>query len=226
VDQIDRPSQTPPLSANVVAYGSKSVLGFAAKRQWRPGVWSGEAFDYVNVQRALRDAFLNADAEFVALAEAEQAASARGWTHVFIRPSNDDKAFAGLAIGVADLPAWRERQLGTGYLNDASLEVAVAAPKALLREWRLVVVDRSVVAASQYRAGVDRAVVPGCPRAISVFAESASARYEPARVFVMDVAEIEGGALAVVELNAFNSADLYGCNISDVVNRVTEAATA
>lgn len=224
-DQPTESKRKPPQTgASVIAYGSKSVLGFAQERQWRPGVWTSAAFDYARVHAALGELFLNAEAVTTTLSQAEHAARAKGWQTVFIRPSNDDKAFAGQLIAVDDMAPWLQRNTESGYLSDADLEVVAAPPQILGHEWRLIFAGGDLAGASLYREPGGKAQIEGCPARVSHFAKAAHARYEPAPVFVMDVAERADGSLAVVELNAFNSADLYACNIADVVSRVTAVA--
>lgn len=225
VDQPHDLRRKPPEpNAPVVAYGSKSVLGFAQARHWRPGVWTGHAFDYARVQAALGDLFLNAAAVAASLSEAEKIARAHRWDTVFIRPSNDDKAFAGIVIATSELATWRDRNTANGYLSDPNLEVILAPPRELSQEWRLILAGGDIAGASLYRKAGEKALSEGCPEPVSHFAKVARARYEPALVFVMDVAELADGSLVVVELNAFNSADLYACNIADVVSRVAAVA--
>jgi hypothetical protein len=225
VDQPNEFKRKPPTrGAAAIAYGSKSVLAFAQANAWRPGVWTGDAFDYGRAHAALGDLFLNANAALTALSGAEHVAATKGWSEVFIRPANDDKAFAGQIIATAEIAAWRARNTASGYLNDPQLEVVIAPPQALQREWRLIIAGGKAVAASLYREAGEKALAEGCPEPVSHFAKQAHARYEPAPVFVMDVAELADSSLAVVELNAFNSADLYACNIADVVSHVTAIA--
>ena len=142
VDQPPEPRKTRPAEgASVVAYGSKSVIGYAHQRQWKPGVWSGSAFDYVAVQRGLGDQFLNADAVLTSLAAVESTARGIGLDRFFVRPFDDNKAFAGTVTSVAEFPAWRAKMIETGYLDDPDTTVIVASLKPLDREWRLVVAN-------------------------------------------------------------------------------------
>ncbi|MEQ1820557.1 MAG: ATP-grasp domain-containing protein [Terricaulis sp.] len=225
VDQPNESKRKPPEpDASVIAYGSKSILAFAKARRWRPGVWTGSAFDYDRAHAGLGEIFLNASAVATTLTQADTAARTKAWPTIFIRPSNDDKAFAGQVIATEGLAEWRERNTANGYLSDPNLDVIIAPPQSLRREWRLIVAGGEIVAASLYREAGEKAVSEGCPEPVSHFAKQAHARYEPAPVFVMDVAELADSSLAIVELNAFNSADLYACNIANVVSRVTAVA--
>lgn len=225
VDQPPEPRRRrPDEGAAVVAYGSKSVLRYAQQRHWQPGVWTGDAFDYANVHQALGEHFLNADAVTVPLDAIEAAASQNGWQQFFIRPVDDNKSFAGTVLNAADVAAWRAKLADIGYLADPSAQIVMARPKPLKQEWRLVVVGENVATSSRYRDKSGPALQTGAPDEVAALARTAAQRYRPAPVFVMDIGEVDGGGLAVIELNCFNSADLYACNIDDVVARVSDVA--
>lgn len=224
-DHAEDARSLPAIGARgVVAYGSKSVIPLASRRAWSPGVWTGAGFDFEVVQRALGGAFLNADALPAALKDAGAVARDRGLDRFFIRPANDDKSFAGMLSTIANFPGWLKRMVDTGYLDGVDIPVMVASPKHLRREWRFVVAGGEPVASSLYREDGARRLETGAPAHVEAFAHVAAGRYAPAPVFVMDVAETGDSGLSVVELNAFNSAELYACDISRVVAAVTAAA--
>jgi|CXWL01.1.fsa_nt_gi hypothetical protein len=224
-DHAEDARSLPPIGASgVVAYGSKSVIPLATRREWSPGVWTGAEFDFEVVQRALGDAFLNADALPTVLEKVVTVARDRGLDRFFVRPANDDKSFAGMTSTIDAFPGWLKRMVDTGYLDGLDIPVMVASPKELPREWRFVVAGGEPIASSLYREGGARRLEARTPKRVDSFAREAAARYAPAPVFVMDVAETGDGVLSVVELNAFNSAELYACDISRVVAAVTATA--
>jgi hypothetical protein len=104
--------------------------------------------------------------------------------------------------------------------------VVVAAPRAIGREWRLVVVGDCVVAGSQYAVEGQKAVTPSCPADVTSFAEGilAEVRWRPDPIFMLDVAEADG-RLWLVELNGFSCSWLYGCDLAAVVGAASELAT-
>lgn len=93
------------------------------------------------------------------------------------------------------------------------------------REWRLVVVDGTVVAGSQFAVGGQKAVTPDCPPAVRAFAELVLAdvtwRADPA--FMLDVCEA-AGRLWLVELNSFSGSWLYRCDLPAVVSAASDLA--
>jgi len=225
IDQPPEPRRArPDHGAEVVAYGSKSVIGYAERMGWRPGAWSGPAFDYANVQKGLGSLFLNADAVAGRLDNIEQTAKLRSWDRIFIRPADDNKAFAGVLMDIDAIAEWRGAMVKSGYLSDSSLAVVAAEPQGVKREWRIVLAEDELAGASLYRDASGPKRDQGCPAEVFGVAQEAARIYRPAPVFVADVAEAENDRLAIVEYNAFNSADLYACDIKSVVERVTSAA--
>src|SRR5205823_1759961 len=107
--------------------------------------------------------------------------------------------------------------LGPTRYDPATL-VVVAAPRAIGREWRLVVAGDGVVAASQYAVDGSKCIERGCPAEVRAFAETmlAEARWRPDPVFMADVAESEE-RLWLVELNGFSCSWLYACDLQAVV---------
>ncbi len=88
--------------------------------------------------------------------------------------------------------------------------VVVAAPRPIAIEWRLVVVEDRVIAASQYAEGGTRAIQPGSPDDVREFATTmlAEVRWRPDPIFMLDVCESEG-RFWLVELNSFSCSWLY-----------------
>src|SRR5204863_2899343 len=108
---------------------------------------------------------------------------------------------------------------------DPTTLVLVAEPRNVEREWRLVVAQGAVVAASQYFVRGDLNTAPGCPAEVRSFAERVLTQvaWRPDPLFMLDVCESEG-ALRVVELNSFSCSGLYDCDLAPVVAAASESA--
>lgn len=93
------------------------------------------------------------------------------------------------------------------------------------REWRYIVVSRRVVTGSAYQA-LGRAAMPDDPgNQPWEFASRIANQLDPPEdVYVMDICEADG-KLCLLELNPFSGADLYHCNLDDVVAAVSTAAS-
>lgn len=219
------PSALPATDACVIFWGS---LGAAYEQRvaarWRPGaVGEPEQFRCRRYHEQLGPMLANADAVFTTVADlvnapAETLGRLGEPDRVFVRPDSPLKPFAGRTLAVSSLSF---AALDHGfYYDDERLPVAVSTAKRIGREWRFVVADGAPIAGCEYdvarygRAGE----VP--PAAHALAAQVASNAWQPAPLYIVDIAEIDG-ALGVMELNPFSGADLYDCDANVVI-----AATA
>jgi hypothetical protein len=110
---------------------------------------------------------------------------------------------------------------------DPATTIVIAAPKPIGREWRLVVSDGRVIAASQYAVGGERDIARDCPEEVRQFAEAmlAEVRWRPDPLYMLDVCESEG-ELRLVELNGFSCSWLYACDLAAVVEAASALAAA
>jgi hypothetical protein len=140
---------------------------------------------------------------------------------VFARPTGCNKVFTGRCIFRDDFASGL-----SPATFDPATQVVVAAPREIGREWRLVVADDRVVAASRYAVGGSKSVEAGCPAEVRAFAESmlAEVRWRPDPLFMMDICESDG-RLWLVELNGFSCSWLYACDVEAVVAAAADLAT-
>jgi hypothetical protein len=136
----------------------------------------------------------------------------------FFRPDSPLKPFSGrvLALDALNLAA-----LDHGfYYDDEQLPVVVAPIQSVGQEWRFVVVDGTVVAGSGYLADGRKAVSQAPDSVAWQFAVEVASEMEPPElVYVLDVCETPEG-LRLLELNPFSGADLYACDLQDIVAEV------
>lgn len=151
------------------------------------------------------------------------AASLGAGDELFVRPDSPLKPFSGRVVGVNSI-SFRALDFGF-YFDDETTPVVVAPVRSLSREWRFVVVDRTVIAGSPYEAS-RRMAVPDSPFGESwIFAEQVAREMpSPEAVYIMDICEADG-RFHVVELNPFSGADLYGCDRLAVVKAVSKLAS-
>jgi len=140
---------------------------------------------------------------------------------VFVRPAGCHKLFTGRCIARDSFTA----ALSLTRYDPATL-VVVATPQTIEREWRLVVIDAQVIAASQYAEFGSKSVAPGCPVEVRDFVEAmlAEVRWRPDPILMLDVGEAEG-RLWLIELNGFSCSWLYQCDLPAVVERASKLAT-
>jgi hypothetical protein len=205
---------------------SPCMLYIQQNRDWVPGGWCNPAaldcaayYPYfapflLNRRHAILkgvEAIAQRDALFAALSREDK---------VFVRPSGCQKLFTGRVVSRDDFST----ALAPARYDPATL-VVIAEPRPITREWRLVVAEGSVIAASQYLAHGAIDVAPGCPDAVRTFAGDvlAAVKWRPDEMFMMDLCESEV-SLFLLELNSFSCSALYQCDLPIVVATANELA--
>lgn len=205
------------LSNPVMICGSSTMCGMAASRGWTPGSFLNENFDFRIWGSRFGELALNHDARMVLFGEVQD-----WFSEFFVRVVDDSKAFPGGVMTWEDF-AIRQRAVLAGNDRSRSLKlgtlVVVAPVKHLLFERRYFVVDLKVIASSLYRVGGKPQISDVPDETCDAFVQEAIARFAPARAFVIDVAGTPEG-IKVVEINCFNSAAFYACNVGKLVEAI------
>jgi hypothetical protein len=141
---------------------------------------------------------------------------------LFIRPDADSKAFAGEVIKFGEIGQWwsQLQTMGADTFPEDT-KILVSEPYSISMEWRLWIVNRKVIAATQYREHFTLKKVRGCPAEVASFAEDRSREYAPHDVFVMDIGQC-GDELYIIECNCMNGAGFYDADIHAIVRGVTD----
>lgn len=220
--------QVPP-TACVLFLGTLPLMAhIQARRQWRPGGWCSQARLACSVYYAHLGAFL-LNQRYTLLPCAEVVRQARRLAaelgregRLFLRPDSARKEFSGRVVSQHGV-----EQALASVLTDPTSLVLVAEPQEVAREWRLVVRQDEVVAASQYREGGAPALRAGCPDEVRAFASAVLSQvaWRPDPLFMLDVGETPGG-LRVIELNSFSCSGLYACELAPVVAAAAACARA
>ncbi len=139
---------------------------------------------------------------------------------IFVRPGGVRKTFPGKVVYKDN---FQDFLAASRY--DPAMQVLVAPPKEIGREWRLVVAGDEVVASSQYRDNGAISVSPEFPVHVTEYAANVLRRvtWRPDSVFVMDVCESDD-RLYVLELNGFSCSGFYDCDAEAIVRTASEAA--
>lgn len=216
-DEIPGVSQDEP----TVFYGAvRWISKIYESGKWEPGVFFNEHFDYIECRDAYGGCFLNSDCEQTTLAEL---ASGKKRGYYFVRPVADDKSFSGGVVHMDSISDWAEK-LMTDFDDILHEPIVVSYPKIISREWRLFMVDGNAVTGSLYRKEGRLFKSKDVPREVVDFAEAITAwRFEPHRVFVLDVCTCNGvDELKVLETGCFNSAGFYDSDIAAIVRAVSD----
>ena len=220
VHEIDG-RKPPKYDGPTVVYGSLGVQKVADKEGWVPGVFGSEENFRMDVYRdKLGDLFLNADLEYMMISDVEHYMTLTGMERIFIKPRGDMKEFAGIVLDRSHFSDWYENMKSIGYLDGNDFEVVVCEPKSLGCEWRLVVVDGSIVASSLYRQYQQVMAEEHWHRPVNDVVYEAMEKFQPAPVYIIDVAQY-GDEYKVIEYNTFNSAGFYDCNVEAIIDAVS-----
>jgi len=212
-------------SQRAIFHGSLENAAFVRNEiPWKPGA-------YCNVERFQCSSWYPSTSRWVfnqpwkVMPAQELIATARSVAHelaagerLFVRPDSPLKPFSGRVVEVNDISLDR---LDFGfYFDDPVLPVLIAPVREVGRESRFVIVNSRVVATSDYVSEGRAASSSDVNDSHSDFAAHvAKSISSPDDVYVMDICESDG-RLWLLELNPFSGADLYNCNIDDVVNAV------
>lgn len=141
---------------------------------------------------------------------------------IFIRPDSGMKLFTGHLIPIAD---W-EHEINfletTGITNESL--IWVTNEKIFWDETRFVICGDQVVDGSRYatNSGSELIVDKHFPAEFWDFANTVAKGYwKPDEIFVCDVCMTYDGP-KVVELNSFNCASFYACDVEKIVKVVSE----
>lgn len=144
----------------------------------------------------------------------------------FIKPESGLKEFTGQVVNFSSMSEQDViKQLCPHSSIDPETLVVISQPKQIKAEFRYVIVDKKVVAGSEYRwenvLDVRSDTHPVC----TALAEHvAQAEWQADRVYVCDIALLPDDTARVIELNAFSSSGLYACDPYTIVQEVSTAA--
>lgn len=212
-----------PEGAVLVYYGS-TTLRDKLVAAGRPGVF----FDPVRFSfQALRDGYgeelLNHGSVVVTVGEFLAATQDDPDELLFIRPTEDSKTLTG---GVHTRREWVDAiQISMNNTHGPKFEtpIQLGEPRNIEYEWRLFMVDGRVVASSRYRAYGYPNRSEEVPDRVVQYAEDMATKYQPAKVFVMDVCELSvDGSLRVIETNCASCSGFYAADVREIVRGITQ----
>ena len=209
----------PDVQGKCVVYGSIGTQKLAVDHGWSPGVWTNDQFNEKVILNKLGHLSLNYSSDFVLLSEVPAWLGGNDVDEFFIKPNTDTKEFAGEVISKDKFMDWYQNMMDIGYLETDDFEIMLSNPRKLGMEWRLVIVDGKVCECSIYKQyQIVKAERQMNPEVIE-FAEKCAKIHNPTDVFVLDVVQTEDG-LKVIEYNTFNSAGLYACDVTNIIDTI------
>lgn len=155
-----------------------------------------------------------------------------GTKYLFIRPSDGMKTFPGQLINLDDL----ENEINTltqcyGGIDMSTL-VFISGNKdyEMENEYRFVIIDGEVISGAEYMNKENRKKWEAiwnkkCYNQEAInFAKRMVDKYQPDKAFTLDICKLSDGRYKVIEVNSFNCASLYGCDLENVVLAATNLA--
>lgn len=199
--------------APTLVYGTTSLMKFAQK-QWTPGAFfTPELFRSSLWQQKFGEQFLNHDGKLCKLNDLKTDCP----DTLFIRPDNDLKDFTGVVVKKESLMNQIDNINSGGFLFDGSIDVFIAPPKHIQKEFRFFIVDGKVVAGCQYKLKSLVMLNNKLDQGILDNAQALANIWTPAPVCVMDVALDNNDKYKLLEFNCFNASGLYICNLEKII---------
>lgn len=214
---VHKLESTPQIEGPVFVYGTPFAYKGAFNSNWLPGYMGGNA-TYEDLLNGFGSEMLNSQVEYQKLKDVV----IPNHQDIFIRPANDGKLFTGQVVNTQEWEKLKSHVLG--YFGDkASDEILVLAePQKILAEYRCLVVNGEVIAASSYRRGGKVFCSDQVDQSVLDYAQTQVNRYQPDLGFALDVAQTHEG-FKIIEVNALSSCGFYQCDIlklADALNQL------
>jgi len=143
---------------------------------------------------------------------------------IFIRPDSGAKPITGQTLKYEDLD--KEFKLFGDYAgNDLDQIIAIiSSPKSINIEWRFVVVDKKVVAGSQYKKNGKLDISRFFDvEAFELANKIAQEDWQPDRAYTLDICEW-CGMYYLLEANSFSCSGLYEADPKPIVEEISRIA--
>lgn len=214
----------------VIAYGSINFTA-AVNREtnWYPGVWGNRKnLECTSYYPRLGKFLLNSEYIMLPYGELKRAKHhlfnildkfASGG--IFLRPNSPLKSFTGQVV------SWTRFDEDVNRLGFYDVEpehlVIASSMKEIKLEWRMIVIDGSVVAGSQYKEDTLTQIREEVPIEVWDYAQVIANEYRLDDAYVIDIGK-SFDELKMIEVNSFSSSGWYLANKPILVNAAAELA--
>ena len=216
---------------DIMAFGATSLTRIAKARGWYPGTYMNENFTYEKWSEGFGlENILNPDSIVQRLGDYFDLSGFEG-SNVFVRPVLDSKTFNGEVKSKYDFKDWQQtikfmEEFMTDELVDIPMlnkdtVIAVASAKKIYSEFRMFIVNRKIVTASQYQLGGELITSTDIDRRVYEFTYGMIQTWIPASAFVMDIADTPDG-LKVIEINNINSSGFYAADPQKIITAIED----
>jgi len=143
---------------------------------------------------------------------------------IFIRPNSGAKPFTGQTLPKETIE--KEFKLFSNYAGKPLDEiiVVISSPKVIDKEWRCVIIDKKVVAYSQYKKN-DKLDIENSidSEALCLAGKIAKEEWQPDKIYTLDICK-SGDKYALLEINSFSCSGLYEADPKPIVKEISRAA--
>lgn len=214
----------------VIPYGSINFTAAVSREtNWYPGVWGNRKhLECTHYYPRLGKFLLNS--EYIMLPYGELKRKKHHLFNVldkfasggiFLRPNSPLKSFTGQVV------SWTRFDEDVNRLGFYDVEpehlVIASSMKEISREWRMIIVDGSVVAGSQYKEDTLTQIREEVPIQVWDFAQEVANEHRLDDAYVIDVGSYEG-MLKLIEVNSFSSSGWYLADKPSIVNAAAKLA--
>lgn len=200
---------------SIMVLGATSLARIAKRRGWEPGSFLNDNFHYDHWKNHFGHHLLNEEAVVDTFEKIQIP-----WDKFFIRPCEDTKDFNGTVTTIKDFLHWRDEEIASiGGCSFSNSQVVASPLKTIYAEYRFFIVDKKVVTYSQYKRGNNIFLSSEVNSEVIDFAQNMTNLWQPARAFVIDIADTSEG-YKVIEINNFNSAGFYDCDVTKIIDAI------
>lgn len=143
---------------------------------------------------------------------------------IWIRPDSGAKTFAGQTVPLESLD--KEFDLFGNYAGKPIDEIMaiISSPKVIESEFRIVVIDRKVVAFSQYKNNDKLEVKEGADEGSIILANNiVRSSWQPDIAYTLDICKSDE-KYYLLEANSFSCSGLYACSPESIIREMSKAA--
>lgn len=213
-----------PQNSCVVAYVSLEVAKFIQRRtSWIPGIWCDlkklrcqDYFPYFGSYLLTKNYAMMPMAEVIRKKDWLFDTFGNNKT-IFIRPDENDKRFHGGVVKYADFERWHKT--AQIYNDDPSSLCVIGEVEAISEEYRLIVSDKKIIAATSY-SFEDEEFKQGCPSQVKNYAEKALTEidWQPYPIYTVDVAVSDNKDIRIVEIGSVNTSCIYEARFKPIMD--------
>jgi hypothetical protein len=219
--ELDSLPDFDPPDKKIFVFGAIKLSKIAEDRGWTPGSMMNSNHDFMVYRDFYGDNLLNYDSKIMTLSEKIE------WDNhfdlKFIRPTKDNKAFAGNLFTMFEWEDLIENYLHNfkGPELNENTQIQISTPKNMMKEVRFWIVNGQIVTCSQYRLGANLVLDENVEDEAKDFVRKMIGIYQLADAFVMDVCLTDDG-WKIVECGCINCAGFYKSDVQKIIISIEE----